>query len=155
MQKVVLILLFFPFSLCGEFSKREQAFISDIGQLACIMPGTVLNYTNGDHEGNFQLASSVVTTLASTFLLKYLTQEKRPFGNTFDSFPSAHTSSAFAGAGFITKRYGLAYGLPALSLAALVGYLRLTSGWHYSHDVYCGATIGILCSFTCTKAIRF
>lgn len=75
--------------------------------------------------------------------LKFAVNEKRPNGGSH-SFPSGHTSFAFTGAEFIRKEYGWKWGIPAYLLAGYVGYSRVESNAHYTHDVLAGALIGIL-----------
>lgn len=58
---------------------------------------------------------------------------------------------SFASAEFIRKRYGWEFGVPAYALATFVGYSRVESDQHYTHDVIAGAAIGILSSYIFTK----
>ena len=67
------------------------------------------------------------------------------------SFPSGHTSTAFAAAGFLHRRYGWKWGLPAAAAAALVGASRVQSKDHYWHDVVVGAAIGETTAFLIAK----
>jgi hypothetical protein len=66
----------------------------------------------------------------------------KPFGGAY-SFPSGHTTQAFAVASVISSHYdqwwvqGLSYGL-----AGLVGYSRIEQNSHYASDVVAGAIIG-------------
>ena len=54
----------------------------------------------------WQFAKGFVSTMAVTYALKFSINRQRPLGGNY-SFPSGHTASAFYGAGFIHKRYGL------------------------------------------------
>jgi membrane-associated phospholipid phosphatase len=70
------------------------------------------------------------------------TYEIKPFSGNY-SFPSGHTTQAFALATVIAMHYdhwwvaGLAYGT-----AGVVGYSRISQNSHYASDVVAGAVIG-------------
>ena len=91
------------------------------------------------HELALAFGRSIVVTEA----LKYTFNETRPNGEAH-SFPSGHTSFAFTGAEFIRKEYGWWWGVPAYGIASYVGFSRVRSREHYTHDVLAGALIGIL-----------
>lgn len=91
------------------------------------------------HDLALALGRSVVLTQG----LKYVFNETRPNGGSH-SFPSGHTSAAFAGAEFIRKEYGWWWGMPAYAVASYVGWSRVESREHYTRDVLAGAAIGIL-----------
>ncbi len=60
------------------------------------------------------------------------------------SFPSGHTSSAFALATALTIKYQKWYvAVPAYMLAGYVGYSRMHVGVHYPTDVLAGAVLGV------------
>lgn len=60
------------------------------------------------------------------------------------SFPSGHTGIAFALASVIFFKCPRKIGVPALLLAALIGFTRLYLGVHYPTDVIAGAAVGML-----------
>jgi membrane-associated phospholipid phosphatase len=61
------------------------------------------------------------------------------------SFPSGHTSSAFATAAVLERHYGWKVGVPAYAAATYVGGSRLSENKHYLSDVIFGAAIGVVC----------
>lgn len=84
---------------------------------------------------------------ASTILLKHTIKEERPDGSNFLSFPSSHTSIAFASATFLAEEYKHKFKwMPyaAYTLASGVGVLRMVNNKHYLGDIIAGAGIGIL-----------
>lgn len=72
------------------------------------------------------------------------------------SFPSGHTTSAFALAAFLTiisknKNLGFIY----LVLAVLIGYSRMYLAQHFYEDVLMGSIIGVMSTFiTCYFLLR-
>ncbi len=70
------------------------------------------------------------------------THSFRPFGGD-DSFPSGHTTQAFAVASVIAEHYeSPVVDVVAYGIAALVGYSRMNTDSHYPSDILAGALIG-------------
>jgi membrane-associated phospholipid phosphatase len=97
-----------------------------------------------------------------TFLLKYSVNRDRPFITYPDikkksyagtpSFPSGHTSGAFATATSISLSYPKWYIIiPSYTWAGAVGYSRMHLGVHYPSDVLAGALIGSGCAYLTFK----
>ena len=83
-------------------------------------------------------------------------QDKVDDGDWNCSFPSGHTTLAFAGAAFTTmvfcqcfpdSNWNYAVAGVSFGLAALTGALRMASGNHFFTDVLVGAVIGTACGF--------
>ena len=123
--------------------------------LSFLLPAAAAGLTVGfmDTEGMLQFGESAALTLGVSYGLKYTINEKRPNGGDY-SFPSNHTSISFASAEFMRKRYGWEYGIPAYIAAAFVGYSRVESNQHYTHDVIAGAVIGIGSSYLFTQPYK-
>lgn len=99
------------------------------------------------------LAAASAISGAITVSLKYSVNRVRPFITYPDifknsvggspSFPSGHTSSAFATATMLSLEYRKWYVVvPTFTWASTVGYSRLNLGVHYPSDVIVGAIIG-------------
>lgn len=85
--------------------------------------------------------------LTTTSILKSATHTLRPDGSSYNSFPSGHTTQAFAAATFLNEEYKDQYPwMPYASytVASSVGLLRVANNRHYISDVLVGAGIGYL-----------
>ena len=122
----------------------------DIGSVAVPLAAAVMTLAKNDKEGTAQFTKSFIATMAATYGLRYSVEENRPNGHD-QSFPSAHTSSAFAGAAFIQMRYGWRYGIPAYIVSSVVGYSRIDAKEHWTHDVLASAAIAIASNIVFTK----
>lgn len=92
-------------------------------------------------------ALSTVISSAIVLPLKRITKIQRPDGSGFNSFPSGHTTTAFAAAEFMRREYkdvSLWYGIAGYGAAAATGILRLYNNKHWVSDVVAGAGFGIL-----------
>lgn len=90
-------------------------------------------------------------TLAVTYGLKLAINKQRPDGTSHDSFPSAHTSAAFAGATLFERVLAAEFDDPwwrwfVYLPATYVGISRLEGDRHYLSDILGGAALGMAIS---------
>lgn len=104
-----------------------------------------------DWKGLVQGCYTAAATAGATLILKYSIKEDRPDHSNNHSFPSAHTSTSFATAAFIQRRYGWKFGAPAYALATYVGWGRVFSKKHHWWDVVAGAAIGAGSAYIFTR----
>lgn len=104
-----------------------------------------------DWQGLGQGALTAGTTLGLTYLLKFCVHEQRPDRSNYLSFPSAHTSAAFATAAFVQRRYGWKLGIPAYTIATYIGWGRVFAKKHHWWDVLAGAAVGAGSAYIYTK----
>jgi membrane-associated phospholipid phosphatase len=108
------------------------------------------------------IGGTLIISSAVTGILKYSIQRERPFVTYPDikhitpedsySFPSGHTSTAFALATSVTIAYPKWYvAAPAYLWASSAAYSRMRLGVHYPSDVLAGALIGSGSAWLCYK----
>ncbi|HQZ17254.1 MAG TPA: phosphatase PAP2 family protein [Vicinamibacteria bacterium] len=83
--------------------------------------------------------------------IKLVAQRTRPNGSNDQSFPSGHTSNAFALATVAERHYGWKMGVPAYLLAGVMGASRMKQDMHYFSDVMAGATLGYIVGRTVVR----
>lgn len=132
------------------YAKSTFETYGDIAQFAIPSVALGVAWLKDDYEGMKQLSYTYISTGALTQTMKYAIDTTRPNGEKH-SMPSGHTSSAFAGAGYLHMRYGWEYGVPAYIASAAVGWSRVDANKHYWRDVIAGATIGIGFSYLFTS----
>lgn len=165
-MRLKLILPFVLFFIClkgksqnpndGNHEQWEYALEStgDVLQMALPLGALTTTIVKKDYQGTKKFLFSYATAMAITHSLKKTVHKQRPEGrHLYDSFPSGHTSSAFAGAAFIQRRYGWEYGKWTYLLATIVAVSRMEGpdGWHDIYDVTAGALIGIGSTYLFTK----
>ena len=99
----------------------------DIGAVLLPVAGLTAILVNRDWQGLKQGALAGITTLGATYILKYAVKKERPDKSDMHSFPSMHTSVSFTAAGFIQRRYGWKWGIPAYVVSTYVGWSRYTA----------------------------
>lgn len=131
------------------YTGRADDFI----QYAPLAAVYALNAAGIKGKNNFgnRTAIAIKTILLWNFVvsgLKEYTGVTRP-GGGIHSFPSGHTSFAFAMAHFMSKEYSYRskwYSVAAYTAATSVGFMRVTRNAHWISDVVAGAGIGMLCT---------
>ncbi len=134
-----------------EFFPRTDTRIDNYLQWA---PGGIMYVADiftGRHRNNVwnqtkYLGISLLATSAITQLIKVTTNVTRPNGGNY-SFPSGHTSNAFAGATVLFREYydyNRLIGSSGYLVASATGILRVTNNRHWVPDVLVGAGIGII-----------
>lgn len=114
------------------------------------------------------LSTSIIISAGVTFALKNIIERQRPFvlyndiflrtqeNSLNESFPSGHTTIAFATATSLALEHKNIYiTIPIFTYASLVGVSRLYQGVHYPSDVFFGAVIGIATSYTSFKVNQY
>lgn len=113
-------------------------------------------------QNSFYIGASVLSSAIISNILKYSIDRPRPFvtywfiekltGGASPSFPSGHSSDAFALATAISLTWPKWYIIiPSYAWAGAVGYSRMDLGVHYPSDVLAGAIIGAGSAYLCYK----
>lgn len=142
-------------------SNSDYAFI--MATPATMLVTGIVKHNQGLKIKALETGGAILLAEGSTFILKQVTHRERPYlaypdlingkiQATDYSFPSGHTSSAFATATALSltcpKWYVIA---PSFAYAGAVGYSRMYLGAHYPSDVLAGAVIGAGSAFLTFK----
>lgn len=146
----------------GTRGGSTDAFMNGITQstypISFAVPATQLlvGYIKKDTQtirNGWQTVAGLGTTVVVGYGLKYAINRSRPYESYKDiipyhydtdpSFPSGHTSIAFATATSLSLQYRKWYVItPAYLWAGTIGYSRMHLGMHYPSDVLAGALFG-------------
>jgi membrane-associated phospholipid phosphatase len=128
----------FAFALCGFFFYRKQKRLAILILVAYLSSGLVTQVLK-----NLIYAPRPRIYFEASQYLFHLDNFSNSGGGS-SSFPSGHTTSAFALATVLAVHFHKKYiGLLLLLMAALVGYSRIYLAQHFPVDVLVGACIGI------------
>mgnify|MGYP002400006210 CR=1 FL=1 len=133
--------------------------------ISVLVAGVIANDKPTMKKGLYMVETVAGATFIS-YAMKYGFNRNRPFHTNPDiipagsgsspSFPSGHTSVAFAAATSLTIAYPKWYvAVPAYAWAASVGYSRMYLGVHYPSDVLAGAVIGAGSAWLMYKANKW
>ena len=144
-------------------SERRAKWLGDgaqfLGQPYVLTPIAGVLYGIGrfshDHprfrDGTYDIAQVFLINAVYTTAIKYATHRLRPDESNHLSFPSGHTSNAFAWATVANHYYGPKFGVPAYLLASLIGVGRMEKNVHWLSDVVGGASMGYLVGRTVVR----
>jgi len=145
------------FSDWGDFI---APFITDLGNgWTTVILSAILVLFN--YRKAFLLATSYAVTSISAQIIKHIAKTPRPklyfqdqlsrihfvkgqYIDSFDSFPSGHTVTAFSTALLITYLCkNKNWGIVLVIIAAMVGYSRMYLSEHFFEDVMAGSALGV------------
>jgi len=146
----------------GRISRQVQSkviehypgFSSQVDNIGLFVPTlAMLSLGAAGVKGKHPIGDQLVLTLLSQGVamaisegLKYSVAYPRPDGAGHESFPSGHTTFAFAGAALLAHEYGERsgwYTVAGYGMATTVGTLRVLKNRHWLADVLFGAGVGI------------
>lgn len=132
--------------LCCKITQPGNDYLQILPNILYSLSYGLNFYLNDNEDSKRKAIGMAKATLYSgmmTEILKKSIYEKRPNGGGNSSFPSGHTTSAFAFTSFVASEHPWYVGVPAYILASYVGFCRMHDNKHYLHDVMAGATIGM------------
>ncbi len=131
--------------------------LADKGWFWILLAVILLFFRKTRVVGVTALVALMINHVMTNMILKDLIARPRPYTVSPEivtlikqlssySFPSGHTSSSFAAAFVIHRMLPKKAGVPALILAAMIGFSRMYVGVHYPTDVLGGVVVAFMCS---------
>jgi len=139
-------------------ARLEETFEAGaiVGGLPAQLSGAFLTYGLGRAFKNDciaavggELVQAQLVAQVLTYGIKGTVRRSRPEGGGF-SFPSGHTTAAFASATVLHRHFGWKVGVPAYGAATYVAASRVQGKRHYLSDVAFGAALGMVAGRTVT-----
>lgn len=142
----------------SKFISKSAPYLS-VGTPLAIGAFALASKNKGLLKDAVYIGTSVLEATVITYGMKYAIDRARPYDahpgyiipymmENSPSFPSGHTTAAFALATSLCIRYPKWYVIaPSAAWACTVGFSRMNLGVHYPTDVLSGAAIGIGCAF--------
>ena len=133
-----------PYPSAGRTGARMGQTLVVTGLTAGLFAAGAITREGRFHDATYDLSQAVLVNTAYTFALKNTIRRTRPDDSNALSFPSGHTSTAFAAATVLQSHYGAKVGIPAYGIASFIGASRMASKAHHLSDVVAGAGLGYL-----------
>jgi membrane-associated phospholipid phosphatase len=125
----------------GPFTNKNK--YGDLFLAGSVFYGYGMISANEDLTGFFQMTGTHIFSSLVTETLKKTVNRPRPNGGNY-SFPSGHSTSAFASAAFVHRRYGWKPAIAPYIMSGIVAWSRVDQRAHYWSDVITGAGVGIV-----------
>lgn len=140
--------------LQNDVTSRYPSFHSNVDDYLLYAPAAVsLGLASAGVKGKHSLGDQIILALLSNLIaqgvtqsMKRLIQYPRPDGEDNHSFPSGHSTTAFANATMLHEEYGhrsVFYSIGGYGAATAVGTMRVLNNKHWMADVLFGAGVGI------------
>ncbi|MEX0707298.1 MAG: phosphatase PAP2 family protein [Woeseia sp.] len=147
-----LAVLVYTLAFCHTAAAGSAEESGDILRVAVPTAAWALTFHYDDPQGRRDFYQSFAANIVATYALKQVVDKERIDGSDDDAFPSGHASTAFQGAAFLHRRYGIRRAWWAYALAAYTGWTRIDADEHDAADVLGGAAVGIASSFLLTQS---
>ena len=148
----ILFILFLPLSICAQSKRYHGDGVDDYLRFVPLVSACALKVSGVDSESSWQRFAvnatlSCAVTVGVTAGLKASIHDMRPDRTDNKSFPSGHTSVAFAGATILHKEFHKVspwFSVAGFGIAAMTAADRVRRNRHEWDDVLAGAAIGVL-----------
>jgi membrane-associated phospholipid phosphatase len=131
------------------FAPGIASAASTAGGMSVMLPATLGLFAAGrmapQHRFgafSYDATQAILVNSITTTALKHAVRRTRPDASDRLSFPSGHTSNAFAVAKVAEAHYGWRVGVPSYIAASAIGLSRVSRDKHHLSDVMAGAAIG-------------
>ena len=134
LSALVLAAMMLALPQAAQASSLNKKTEADIGRgISIALPVAAYTISYLHHEdwtGMKELTAVTALTVGSAFLAREFIKKRSPDGSTDRSFPSMEAALSAPSSGYLWRRYGWQYGLPALVLSQGANLLLDNAGKH-------------------------
>lgn len=148
------------FSVCAgahasSLNKKTEADVGRAISIALPVAAYGISYLHHeDWTGMKELTVVTVATIGTTFLAREFIHRRSPDGSTDRSFPSMEAALSAPSSGYLWRRYGWEYGLPALVLSQGANLLLDDAGKHRILDGLAVTAVAAILNWGITTEYR-
>jgi hypothetical protein len=130
-----------PYPNYGKIGSNLGGTVAVVGLTVGMFSAGRISRGDKFRATSYDLSQAIIVTAVYTSALKFTVRRERPDGSNNMSFPSGHSSNAFATASVVARHYPKLT-VPVYAFATYVAVSRMAAEKHHLSDIVAGSGLG-------------